>query len=364
MTPRVLVFEPDFAGHRQIYIDAVAQSAKAFEGRVEVIIAHHEKVSVPHGVRSVTLESMAGQSSRGRFKFALALARLHACSEVLLLYGDQYLLELSVHAMRRQTPAVSFVLFRFEQHLPAQFRRTGRAALKDALKSWWLRALSRRARGSMLLLEPWAAEHFRRDGAGGVCFAPEPVRGATQPAPVEHQDRVFTVGIFGVIDARKAVSHLADAMWMRGNKSRLLIIGPVKPEFRPVIAGLMRRDGDVEVVCEDRHYSEDEIPALLRRCDAVSVLYGAQHVGMSSILAWAAMLDLPVIGFRRGLIGWLIQSYSLGACADDARPEMIAQALNTCAARFSRDGAERFRIAMRGFEPQLFLQEYFTDLES
>lgn len=340
-----------------------------------LVLALHPKLAatlrdeVPDGVDVIAVDSPVAGSQA--IDYACRVAGEKGCDELFLLYGDLYLKHL---ALRCQSPrlSVSVLLFRFETFLLGDFLRLRWSMRKIATQAvkhlFVLRLLRRSFVRRVLFIEPWSACFYESYGRGKVALVPEPVS-FDQPAPAAspRTGASFTIVVSGLLDVRKRVVELCGALALCGRPGvpiTLRVIGPVLENYSTVLHDAIeraRRHG-VRIELENRSFGENEIPAILGNSDLIWLGYGYEHVGMSSIFAWAAALQKPVLTVRGGLVGFAVEKFHLGyvtrswaACEIAA---VIDHAIDDHNTEVKRDW-DGFSALFKGFSPEKFLEDWF-----
>ena len=207
------------------------------------------------------------------------------------------------------------------------------------------------------------------DPAHPPVVCPEGLRGLPVMIP---EGRVVLL-LFGVLTARKGILHLMEALQLlepaTASRTAVVVAGKVVPDMaRPLKAQMerLRRDRpELWFHVEDRWLDSGEISALVERCDVVLAPY-QRFVGSSGVLLWAAGAAKPLLTQDYGLLGRLVQDYSLGLAADVTQPLQLALAIE----QMVTHGPQRYidQNAARNFvsdrTPEAFAAQVFGSLRA
>jgi glycosyltransferase involved in cell wall biosynthesis len=110
----------------------------------------------------------------------------------------------------------------------------------------------------------------------------------------------------------------------------VVLAGRIDPAIRADIEGreraLAAERPDLWLRTEDRWIGNGELTRLVGRCDVVLAPY-QRFVGSSGVLMWAARAEKPVLTQDYGLIGRLVQDFSLGLAVDASDARTLAFAM-------------------------------------
>jgi len=329
----VIIYEPDFLGHRLNYVRLIAIGLLGLPGvHVTLCLNQFARKSDEFDLllrpisSKVSIDfSELSLAGRGAIRAALnkssglrrAVER-HRPDHVIIPYGDGLS---QVARFARATPL---------------FRKAGteyevlmlRGGFAYRTRQTWRQRLADEAGLLSLGLAPWDIVHYldpipydfiqRRGGmlARRVDLMPEPVESSP---PVEQSsarrqlglpDNGFLFCVPGVIDARKGVDLLLPAMQAVPDAT-LLLAGPVSSDIRKLLAGTYRPQvaaGRIHVI--DR-YLTDELPLAIAASNVVCTPY-PNHVGPASIAVRAAAAGRPVLSSSDGWLGATVPRFALG----------------------------------------------------
>lgn len=175
-----------------------------------------------------------------------------------------------------------------------------------------------------------AASRFQRifDMRHKVLRIPDPIRKiAMRPRKVDKTK--FTILVFGVIDGRKNLPVLADAVAAGGCYLDwcVRIVGPVSAHYQQTFRDcVVRMKKWCEVQLDEGFKEPDEAQEAFHGVDVVYLLYRG-HMGMSSVLVRAAAAEVPVVAPPGGLLETLVRDYELGVIVRDCDGYGLREAL-------------------------------------
>lgn len=195
---------------------------------------------------------------------------------------------------------------------------------------------------TLFCLDPFAVKHINTfHSKARAIHLPDPVQNnhGSQPHSVQlrenlgiHPDRQVFL-LFGALDGRKGIYQLLEALLLLPSdlchKLCLVFVGAANSKEKELI------ESKVATVCQSqpvqilRHYEfvpEQDVQGYFQLADVVLAPY-QRHVGMSGILLLAAATQKPVLSSNYGLMGEIVQQYSLGLTLDSTVPGEIAQGL-------------------------------------
>ncbi|MEM6329171.1 MAG: hypothetical protein AAF790_02865 [Planctomycetota bacterium] len=158
------------------------------------------------------------------------------------------------------------------------------------------------------------------------------------------------VAVVGLIEGRKGIAVLAQAMRDAADRlqpdDRLLLLGSFHPDVHTLLheqyADLLAAG---RVVCVDRRLSSLEFGQAIRSADVVAAVCPHHAYTASTVVAGAAARR-PLLGSANGWIGRTIRRFELGRCCDAANPASVADALvatlDASATHTVTPAAERF----------------------
>lgn len=160
--------------------------------------------------------------------------------------------------------------------------------------------------------------------------SPDPDEETLRP---EGEDRTVFL-MFGALREEKGVREVIEAFCQLpptvAKNATLCLFGQVRSdledEFSGLVASLRRARPDLQVQVENRFLSERELHNALKEADVVLAPY-LQSEGSSGVIGHAARYQTPVVGPNSGLVGALIEEYSLGVTVEAANPSAVAEAV-------------------------------------
>jgi glycosyltransferase involved in cell wall biosynthesis len=202
------------------------------------------------------------------------------------------------------------------------------------------------------------------------------------PDPVNNEDSVTSLGasvtlkkdtkklnllISGRISSRKNVHNIIKATQMLpkeiSQKIILVIAGEFSDkEYESRVLSLVAEAKNVNVVIENKLFSDKELLDVLKKSDVVFVAY-SNFFASSGILGHAVNFSKVVIGATNGVIGKTIRKYNLGALVDPESPLSIKRAVIEVANRhnFIKENA-LFEQYKNDHSPELFSKTLFESI--
>lgn len=148
-----------------------------------------------------------------------------------------------------------------------------------------------------------------------------------------HPDRQVFLLFGSLTDGRKGIHQLLEAVAILPpqlcQKLCLVFVGEADPIGRAPIESQIAtvcQLQPVQIVCEYKFVPEQDVHAYFHLADVVLAPY-QKHIGMSGILLLAAATQKPVLSSNYGLMGELVERYSLGLAVDSTDKNEIAQGL-------------------------------------
>jgi glycosyltransferase involved in cell wall biosynthesis len=166
-----------------------------------------------------------------------------------------------------------------------------------------------------------------------VKLMPEPVKVPTPKSKLAARQNLNIpadgryVAVIGLIEERKGIGWLIDALGRLPADCRLLLAGKCDPPTRVLLTeqhGELLRSG--RVIALDRYLTQDEFDSAIFAADVVAAVY-PQHLHSSSIVAAAAAARRPVVGAAVGWIGRTIDDFQLGVTCVPQVTGALASAL-------------------------------------
>jgi glycosyltransferase involved in cell wall biosynthesis len=373
---RVLVFEPQYAGHNLAYVHHLAE--RLLELRCEVHL-----VTSRQAVGSEEFNSHLGDLANSLHVTALDTFSTRGSSGSIRVNGPSGLfglwrsLDLGLRTIR---PDHLFVPFGnpiascggIPNPVSSHLRRKGIESEIVLLSGKYAHAhssqISRwREKLALSILErgPWSRIHhivphavrtirnFSSHLNRIASLLPDPVE--SPPAMTKEQARKLLgiplsgriISLAGLLERRKGVAELLAAFEtampkLRAN-DRLLLAGKATPEIRELIATRYSdRIADQRIFLLDRHLSNNELWGACIAADLVCTPYPHQLFS-ASIVIRAARVGVPVLA---NAIGWMEQTipqFGLGATCDTLNPEVFAAELKR-----QLDASDQHRVGPSG----------------
>jgi glycosyltransferase involved in cell wall biosynthesis len=373
---RVLVFEPQYAGHNLAYVHHLAERLLALDCEVHLVTSSQaidtEEFTSHLGdiVDSIHVTALDTFSTRGSSRSI----RVNGPSG---LFGLWRSLDIGLRTIR---PDHLFIPFGnpiascggIPNPVSSRLRRTGVESEIVLLSGKYAYAQNNhiakmREKFALMILErgPWSRIHHivphairtmknfssRLDSISSLL--PDPV----DPAPVMTREQARQhlgiptsgriISLAGLLERRKGVAELLRAfeqsMPSLRRDDRLLLAGKAKPEVQELLASRYNdhlKDG--RILFLNRHLSPEELWAACIAADLVCTPY-PQHLFSASIVIRAARVGVPVLA---NAIGWMQQTISLfglGATCDTLNPDLFAAGLVT-----SLNTSDTFRVGHAG----------------
>ncbi|MEN1678342.1 MAG: hypothetical protein AAGJ46_02030 [Planctomycetota bacterium] len=355
---RVLIFEPQFAGHNlahaarlakgvaELGCDVVLSTSRQAAESAE-FATHFGDAPPPdlHISDGFTLHHRRGQLRTGgpigalhTYRALTTAIRETRPQHVYVPCGNSLsrtaVLPLGLGAALRGCGAQAETLMisgRYLQANPSPWRRLRRRLVLNAIAGGpWSRVFHH---------DDVAWEHFQRHGGRMArlgALMPDPcspiVESSTQTArhALGLPEEGRALAVIGLIERRKGIEVLLEAFATGakrfGAEDRLFLLGRCEPAVREMLAGPyahLVRSG--RVVAIDRRLSAEEFGLAVRAADVVSTVY-PWHAYTSSILVAAASAGKPVLASDYGWIGRTTRRFRLGQVCNGRSPASVAAA--------------------------------------
>ncbi len=365
----IAVAEMESAGHRLRYVRMLLCAVPP-ERRVLLVPAavHDSPEFAEHLADVVDHVELLPAARREAMRVAVATARARG-ARLVVPDGDKNVAPLLLALARPGRVEVSLLLMRTA--LPGGPEpATAGMVLKPVLVA----ALARVPGVRVRFLTDAFGVVVRRRGFPGVEPVRDPVAvpaGASAPAAApapEHEgspragratgssprtvDGAFTVGVFGVISARKNLPVLLAALAGGPDDPvahvHLVVGGRCEPDVRTVLdsspdATTLAAAGRLHV--DDRLLTEDEFDAAVAGVDAVAVLH--DNDAPSGVVAEAAARGVPVLGPAQGWASSMVTGTGIGEVAAVDDPADVRAALGRLVAAHPRRAAAARRARTR-----------------
>lgn len=396
---RLMLFDLSVGGHHGSYIQHLINywSEQELPGRMDIVVLpkfmqqHSEVVDIalscPHkniNFVAITAQEEAALKSREsslnrtfRAFQEWKLLRKYAVSlladRCLIMYFDTCQLPLVLGA----TLPCSFssIYFRptfhysdFANYIPSKKER-----LQQLREKFFLSRIFHNPHlKTLFCLDPFALKHLDKfPSQVKTVHLPDPVQISTSPEIQSgnlkknlgiHPDRQVFLLFGSLTDSRKGIYQLLEAVAMLPSnlceKLCLLFVGEANSIERVPLESHIAAVclvQPVQIISRYEFVPERDVQAYFQLTDVVLAPY-QRHVGMSGILLLAAAAQKPVLSSNYGLMGKIVQHYSLGITVDSTVPGEIAQGL-TC---FLLESPAKFgdRSKMKAFAEQNSAEEF------
>lgn len=373
---RVLVFEPQYAGHNLAYVHHLAERLLSIDCEVHLVTSAQavdtEEFSSHLGdiLDSLRVTALDTFSTRGSSRSI----RVNGPSGIFGLWRSLDT------ALRRIEPDHLFIPFGnpiascagIPNPVSRRLRQSGVESEIVLLSGKYAhpqksRFAKLRERLALMILErgPWSRIHHivphavrtmknyspRLDAIASLL--PDPVD--APPLMTKEQARKLLgvpvtgriVSLAGLLERRKGVSHLLGAFEQAlpnlRRDDRVLLAGKATAEIRELLSThYAHRVADGRIQFLDRHMSNEELWGACIAADLVCTPY-PQHLFSASIVIRAARVGVPVLA---NAIGWMQQTISLfglGTTCDSLNPEIFA-----CSLQASLDTSDSYRVGPAG----------------
>lgn len=347
---RVLIVEPDLAGHHAQYLAHMIEALAELGVRTTVAVPTDTYDRVEYAVHLASVRDRADFQCviepTEKHVIGAAFARNAAIRHAIRHFDPDHVFVPYIDGVTQVatllgaagTPTIPRGLFAEGLYFRGGFAYDGLPARTR---------LQHRVSRRLLSRSPWSVVHFldplpyddvcRRDErlAARSRLMPEPVepvsqlsRGEARRALGLAEDGRYVV-LAGAIDRRKGADLLLHAFQRAGLSptDRLLLAGPVVPEIRVGLTGdLERLVAEGRIVILDRHLPIDQLMLAILAADLVCVPY-PNHIGSASILIRAAAAQRPVLSSTFGWVGHVTARFGLGWSCDVLQDDALGRAL-------------------------------------
>lgn len=353
---RVLIYEPQFLGHNLGHVALLLNELAKLPCEVTVATSRQAIESPEFAVQLGHLDSQIQLAVLDGFR----LDKHHRRVRTGGMLGSTATYRGLCQAIDRTRPGHVFVPYGntlariacLPVGLSRRLRRCGAEAETLLIggrfmlrESQWFSHLRQRISYKMLARGPWT-NVFHLDlaavellHAGGdtlrrmVKLMPEPVHlpGTQTKLAARQLLRIPTdgryVAVTGLIEERKGIGRLIEALHELPGDCRLLLAGKCDPPTRALLHeqhGELLRTG--RLIALDRYLAQEEFDAAIFAADVIAAVYPA-HLHSSSIVVAAAAAGRPVIGAAVGWIGRTIEGFDLGGTCSPREPGSLTRAL-------------------------------------
>lgn len=355
---RVLIFEPQFAGHNLAHAARLAKGVAELGCEVVLSTSRQAAESVEfathfgdapppdlHVAGGFSLHGRRGHLRTGgpigaiQTYAALAKAvRETNPQHVYVPYGNSLartaMLPFGLGAALRASGAEAETLIisgRYLQADPSPRRRLRKRLVLDAIAGGpWTRVFHH---------DDVAWRHFQNHGGRMAeigALMPDPCSPIASAASGEARHALGVprggraMAVVGLIERRKGIAVLLEALARHAERfrpdDRLLLLGKCEPAVRSMLTGPyadLVRTG--RVVAIDRRLSAAEFGLALHAADVVATVY-PWHAYTSSILIAAAAAGKPVLASGFGWVGRTTRRFQLGGVCNGHSPASVASA--------------------------------------
>lgn len=364
---RIVLFDLSIYGHHPAYIQHLIQywCAQRYEGCLDIVVVpkfiqeHADVVALSHERPDINFIAITSKEAAGLWlrksgikrtvrafqewklfcKYAVALEATHC----LFMYFDTCQLPLAL-GLKSPCP-FSGIYFKptfhyvdFSNHAPSWSSSVKRRRERSLLS----RVLQHPQFQTLFCLDPFAVKYFEAlQGNTHSVFLPDPVQ-ITDDSEIQldtlrnelniSSDKLIFL-VLGVLSKRKGIHQLLEAVSILPpeicKKLCLLLVGETSKKEKALIESrvdALRQSRPVQLVSRYEFIPEQEVYSYYQLADVVLAPY-QQHVGMSGALVMAAAAQKPVLSSDYGLMGKIVQHYSLGLTVDSTLPVEIAKGL-------------------------------------
>jgi glycosyltransferase involved in cell wall biosynthesis len=257
-------------------------------------------------------------------------------SKVMLMYFNTFQVAL---IFKRTTFKVSGILF-------LQFFRMPKNSIKDKLKYWRKYIITKfyvanKSLQTIFVLNDVATVGFLNAEFNTTVFKtlPDPIPEHQQEAGFYAHD-TYNISLEkkillhpGTIDSRKGTYEIIEAIDFLNEEDissyAILIVGRAKPEIEKTIVKKIKalKNENFSIVFSNEFVSNERLKSLFIQSEAVLMPYKNPEAS-SGILGHAALANKCILAPDLGLIGEIIQNYSLGVLIDRVLPKDIADGIN------------------------------------
>ncbi|MDB5328031.1 MAG: hypothetical protein JWM57_3600 [Phycisphaerales bacterium] len=367
---RILIFEPDYGGHRLNYVQHMALAFKGLPVEVVVALGSNAPGTSEYAAHVTDLgdqvlwdTSMEPLPSRTLDYAVQSAARLrgaiarHRPDRLYVPYTDGVG---QVLGLRRSMglPTVPRNVVTEGLSLRGTFCYP-QSNKKQALKARLLWEAAKRARWDVFhLLDPVVYEYVARHDPRlmrRIRLMPDPVENtpvidriaARRELGIPEDGRY--IGVVGLIDLRKGCDLLirAFAAAPLNPTDRLLLAGRQDVEIRDLLAeepyaGLVKSG---RIQCINRMIPTEQMSTAIGASDMMATFY-PRHIGSASIAICAAAGHRPVLAGNYGWLGLIVPRFQLGWTTDvlDAAglPKVLAQTLDKAGGYVSSALTQRY----------------------
>ena len=344
---RIVVFETSADGHRFVYMKLLLPAVAELADHVTVALpadapqrTEYQQLLAPLADR-VSFDPWLPSLKRKAFHGALAKLRLvrqsiaRAQADYLIVPHLDGLAQ-SMGLMRGLRNAIPRHVVSEGLLLRGAFAYPEPSALRRAKKRLSWRLVRHCPMTYMHHLDPIVYEKItRQPDAARWLLMPDPVEQPTAMSRSEARRMLGVpedgryVGCAGTLDKRKGVDLLmrafADAKL--ADSDRLLLLGPVHAELRPLLDGpyaeLVRAG---RIIVHDRFFDPQDLGTAMQAMDLVCTFY-PDHIGTASIVLRAAAARRPVLASSFGWMGMVVPRMKLGTVCNVRDPDAARDAL-------------------------------------
>ena len=369
---RVLIYEPQFLGHNLAHAARMVRELAKLPCELTLATSRQAAESLEFAVQLGALESAFRLHLLDEFEWDRNRRRVVVTGPrgIAAAYGG---LRSAIRAAEPQHVYVPYgnLLARFASW-PGEIRRRlaapqveaetlligGRYVLPDGS---WRGRLRRRLNVMQLARSPWTTIfHLDRRAVGEiqrlhprlrarVRLMPDPVDPATKLEKLAARrllglrENGKIIVVAGLIELRKGVPQLVEALRRIPTGTRLVLAGKADPAVRDWLhrngRDLLQSD---RVESLDRYLDAREFAAAIDGADVVAALYPG-HAHSSSIVVAAAAAGRPVLGIDSGWIGESVRQFDLGVVCRHDNPDDVVRGL-----REALELSTAYRLTPRG----------------
>jgi glycosyltransferase involved in cell wall biosynthesis len=366
---RILIFEPDFGGHRYTYIRHLITGLKPLSGidSITLVISKAGHASDEYETQLKPIEDginvMPELEVPTGSQLEVAKQRFNALDEAIKRHDADHLYVPSADGLTQVLGARS--LLPGGKIIPKHM--TTEAAMHRGSFAYPAGDLQRKAKIALgfktIERSPWTRIHFvdplgyeaakvmsKKLATRSVVLA-DPVdavqeinkKQARKNLGIEQTGR--WIGVSGAIDARKGCDKLLAAFDMAklGDSDRLLLAGKAHDDIRALVKDKYQHHVDSgRLVMIDRYISDDELAWSLSAMDVVCTAHPS-HVGLSNIALRALAANRLVLGSSFGWLGRVVPAFEMGVVCNVSSAKEFAGAIEQ-----ALDGAQWYKRTAAG----------------
>jgi glycosyltransferase involved in cell wall biosynthesis len=346
----VVIIEPVCVGHRFYFVRLLAEAAARL-GRSAVLVSHHDSVpSDEWRVHLAAIPSLRVVTLKSRdFRGIRLLRLLHRLrrpgNPVIVPRADRHVLVVLLSQLLAR--ALSPRRHGYGELRCLLLRPDLRPGRRQSVKAWACRALTLLGEPPLLLDDVVIRGRLRGSLAGA--WVADPV-GLPLVQVTRHEARASlglnpngtTIGLVGVLNARKSVRLVLDTWLSLTAEFRLLLVGRTDADTHRLLTDERFREhldsGRIRLV--EGHVSDATLQLSIRASDVILLPY--RSTGSSGLLGQTIRLGTPVVAAGNPRITGLVEALDIGVRAE-LTSDSLAAAIRTCVGQDRSDQMARAR---------------------